>query len=127
LPEAYRSLPRPSSAPDAKASTMCPKTLTNTRKQLKQKRYKSAILLRCSQPLSTNQTPHPTTKQGDNTVAHQPQQASRQHAGVVSGPNSVFSSLACPTKTNVLKKAIVVAHQTLTHYRCRAPHGSSET
>jgi hypothetical protein len=41
---------------------MCPKTLTNTRKQLKQKRYKSAILLRCSQPLSTNQTPHPTTK-----------------------------------------------------------------
>ena len=27
LPEAYRSLPRPSSAPDAKASTVCPKKL----------------------------------------------------------------------------------------------------
>src|SRR5215470_17932196 len=28
LPEAYRSLPRPSSAPDAKTSTACPYTLT---------------------------------------------------------------------------------------------------
>src|SRR5271165_214160 len=31
LPEAYRSLPRPSSALDAKASTMRPLTLTNTK------------------------------------------------------------------------------------------------
>src|SRR5215470_321188 len=30
LPEAYRSLPRPSSAPDAKTSTACPYTLTTT-------------------------------------------------------------------------------------------------
>jgi hypothetical protein len=25
-----------------------------------------SLLARCSQPLSTNQTPHPTTKRGDN-------------------------------------------------------------
>ena len=30
LPEAYRRLPRPSSAPDAKASTVCPKKLEHT-------------------------------------------------------------------------------------------------
>ena len=28
--------------------------------------YNQLLLLRCSQPLSTTQTPHPTTKQGDN-------------------------------------------------------------
>jgi hypothetical protein len=32
LPEAYRSLPRPSSAPDAKTSTACPYTLTTQQK-----------------------------------------------------------------------------------------------
>ena len=31
LPEAYRRLPRPSSAPDAKASTVCPKKLEHTK------------------------------------------------------------------------------------------------
>src|SRR5690242_14981281 len=30
LPEAYRSLPRPSSAPDAQASTVCPSQLDHT-------------------------------------------------------------------------------------------------
>lgn len=32
LPEAYRRLPRPSSAPDAKASTVCPKKLEHTKR-----------------------------------------------------------------------------------------------
>ena len=41
LPGAYRSLPRPSSAPDAKASTVCPKKLGHKR---------------CSRPLCNSQT-----------------------------------------------------------------------
>ena len=47
----------------AKASTMCPKTLT-TQKTTRTKPADTSqqILLRCSQPLSNKQTPHPTTK-----------------------------------------------------------------
>jgi hypothetical protein len=51
LPEAYRRLPRPSSDPDAKASTMCPK-------KLQPKNTKT----RCSRPLYNSQkTNHTTT------------------------------------------------------------------
>ena len=53
LPEAFRRLPRPSSAPLAKAFTVCPLRLGNT-KTLK-------LLTRCSRPLCSSQetTPHP--------------------------------------------------------------------
>ena len=65
---------------------------------LKQKRYKSAILLRCSQPLSNKQTPHPTTKWSDNT---HPKTSTGlgTTAGVVSGPNSVFGRKAVDSTT----------------------------
>jgi hypothetical protein len=43
LPGAYRRLPRPSSAPDAKASTVCPKKLEHNRKT------------RCSRSLCSSQ------------------------------------------------------------------------
>jgi hypothetical protein len=66
-------------------------------------------LLRCSQPLSNKQTPHPTTKTGQH---HQPGHRPRQH-GVVSGPNSVLSDSAA-----LSKRRFVVAHPAATHYRC---------
>jgi hypothetical protein len=54
------------------------------------------ILLRCSQPLSNKQTPHPTTKMKRH---HHLAQRPGQH-GVVSGPNSVFgASLSSNTTT----------------------------
>jgi hypothetical protein len=54
LPEEYRRLPRPSSDPDAKASTMRPQQLENTKtQQTKYRRY--------SRPLyKTQKTTHPT-------------------------------------------------------------------
>ncbi len=46
---------------------------------------KSAILLRCSQPLSNYQTPHPTTKM----AGQHPDPKASSHPSVASGPNSV--------------------------------------
>src|SRR5579875_2953209 len=67
---------------------MRPNTLTTqkTKEKTQLDKQETLLLARCSQPLSTNQTPHPTTKRGDNT----PQQ------GVVSGPNSVPAVLPPP-------------------------------
>ena len=69
LPGAYRRLPRPSSAPDAKASTVCPKKLE----------HKNAT--RCSRSLCSSQntnghqpTPppnHPNPHPGKNTRDHE--------------------------------------------------------
>ena len=53
LPEAYRRLPRPSSAPDAKASTDCSYKLTQHKKS-NTKTLK--INQRCSRPLYSSQT-----------------------------------------------------------------------
>jgi hypothetical protein len=83
LPRAYRRLQRPSSALDAKASTMCPSQLVSqtlnknykdtqphhrhnqgsSRATTKNKRQqpKNLVVARCSRPLSTCQTPHPPT------------------------------------------------------------------
>jgi hypothetical protein len=77
-------------------------------------------LLRCSQPLSNKQTPHPTTKmKRHHHLARRP----GQH-GVVSGPNSVFSDHAAPRQA---RRRFVVVHQAGTHYRCPTPHGPSKT
>ena len=46
---------------------------------------------RCSQPLSTNQTPHPTTKAGQQHASHHTQWPGN-NGPVVSGPNSVSGS-----------------------------------
>jgi hypothetical protein len=43
LPEAYRRLPRPSSAPDAKASTVCPQKLEHTRTIKRSKMLASTV------------------------------------------------------------------------------------
>jgi hypothetical protein len=87
LPRAYRRLQRPSSALDAKASTMCPSQLVSqtlnknhketqphhphnqegneaTTKRIKQQPTppkRAQIAVRCSRPLSTCQTPTPPT------------------------------------------------------------------
>ena len=68
---------------------------------------------RCSQPLSTNQTPHPTTKVEQQHTSH-PTQGPGNCRPVVSKPNSVFSDpppASPPTSTKF------VVHQTPTHYR----------
>ena len=86
LPEAYRRLPRPSSAPDAKASTVRPKKLEHTTtirncktretpptpQPRKGRREKWSLpAKRCSRPLyssqTTTSTPTPTPTQGDGS------------------------------------------------------------
>jgi hypothetical protein len=76
LPEAYRSLPRPSSAPGAQASTVCPQHLdhtkphpeppTHTGRRPRQDTYKQTLcrhtlckteIKRCSRPLCSSQRP----------------------------------------------------------------------
>jgi hypothetical protein len=52
LPGAYRRLPRPSSAPGTKASTVCPKKLEHTRQEQ-----------RCSRPLCSSQNTDRTNPQ----------------------------------------------------------------
>ena len=54
---------------------------------------------RCSQPLSTNQTPHPTTKAGQQHASH-PTQGPGNCGPVVSKPNSVSDDLA-PEETDM--------------------------
>lgn len=90
---------------------------------------------RCSQPLSTNQTPHPTTKdRGNNnhtpttgsgphtlgsTTSGFPHSGRRDDGLVVSKPNSVsddFPGQCFPTGSTF------VVHQTPTHYRSGAIH-----
>jgi hypothetical protein len=63
LPGAYRRLPRPSSAPDAKASTVCPKKLGHTTKQRRSRPLCN------SQKTNGNPDSHPpkATTQGPKT------------------------------------------------------------
>jgi hypothetical protein len=75
------------------------------------------ILLRCSQPLSNKQTPHPTTKTGRH---HQPGHRPGQH-GVVSGPNSVLSDSAAPDKKPTTIRCCAPSRHPL---QAPTPHGS---
>src|ERR1700760_2616225 len=99
---------------------MCPKTLTNTRKQLKQKRYKSAILLRCSQPLSTNQTPHPTTKMERQ---HRPRsQRTKDNTRCCLRTQQCARQFRCPL--DKARKAIRCCAPSPHPLQMRTPHGS---
>jgi hypothetical protein len=101
LPEAYRRLPRPSSAPDAKASTVCPKKLhthkhntNNDRNQNPQPQRLQIPAQRCSRPLCSSQTttsthPKPPTKRDqqqaqppEETNPHPPDTATPHPSGV---------------------------------------------
>ena len=78
-------------------------------------------VIRCSQPLSTNQTPHPTTKAGQQHASH-PTQGPGTNGPVVSGPNSVSgnSFLTGSTKRHPYTGSTFVVHPNHTHYR-RSP------
>jgi hypothetical protein len=104
LPGAYRRLPRPSSAPGAKASTVCPKKLEHTRQNFKDARVHYAVLKTRTEPTpSHHQTTntHPRKKRHDINAVWRPDQPAshrtpphREGPGprkpsVSSGPNSV--------------------------------------
>ena len=79
----------------------------NTKKPTHENPCARTFAARCSQPLSTNQTPHPTTKtrgdnqtnprHGDRTTSGFPQSGRRSDGPVASKPNSVSDdSIAAP-------------------------------
>jgi hypothetical protein len=79
----------------------------------------AAFTARCSQPLSTNQTPHPTTKAGRQPTSTPgfPHSGRRDSGLVVSKPNSVsddFRMTQFPLSHNTF-----VVHRPDTHYRAR--------
>jgi hypothetical protein len=90
LPGAYRRLQRPSSAPGAKASTVCPKklgtTTCTTQQPLSLRRNR-----RCSRPLcSSQETAAPGPPPPARRTAGRPARGKpRPQAPVPSGPNSV--------------------------------------
>jgi hypothetical protein len=93
----------------------------NTRKQLEQNQLKNQqILLRCSQPLSNKQTPHPTTK-----MKRHHHLATGQDNTVLSQDPTVCLALRCLQEDDSLlrtKPAPTTGHQLLTA-RAR-PHAS---
>src|SRR5215475_2682914 len=87
LPEAYRSLPRPSSAPDAKTSTICPYTLTTRQSDATIKMLASTMHFS-----KNNHTPpettHPRNPQPPTPGTHPAQETRDHNRPVPSGPNS---------------------------------------
>ena len=70
----------------------------NTHRNPPPPRAVTTMRARCSQPLSTNQTPHPTTKDGATTspIPGFPHSGRRDSGLVVSKPNSVSDDFAAP-------------------------------
>src|SRR5262249_46902342 len=102
LPEAYRSLPRPSSAPDAKTSTVYPYTLTTTQpKTIKDARIHYALL---------KEQPHTTQ---DNTP-HTPKHPGAQRP-VLSGPNSAPPTQRQKNKLSAHHQETPTPHPPTTH------------
>jgi hypothetical protein len=83
------------------------------------------LRVRCSQPLSTNQTPHPTTKAGrqPSPIPRFPHSGRRDSGLVVSKPNSVSDDFAAPVFSPPTAKRLLL-HPNRTHYRHGPSHES---
>src|SRR5660397_129474 len=94
LPEAYRRLQRPSSAPDAKASTVCSYKLKTKTK-------------RCSRPLYSSQTthPHPQPPPHRRPATSRPRTPT-PHGLVVPHPNLSLIHISEPTRLRRISYAV---------------------
>ena len=76
---------------------------------------------RCSQPLSTNQTPHPTTKarqrQPTQSYPRFPTLGTKRYGPVVSKPNSVSGDSITGRSLNPVPAQRLLCTRTRTHYR----------
>jgi hypothetical protein len=106
-----------------KMSKNCTSTQHKTHPQ---KRRHASCCVRCSQPLSTNQTPHPTTKWSGNKLTTTPDTGDGTHrpgfptgdegrAGLLPQSPIVCLAVAPPQKERTPKMFVV--HQNRTHYR----------
>jgi hypothetical protein len=82
----------------------------------------NSLRVRCSQPLSTNQTPHPTTKDGATTTPYPrfPTTGQRDSGPVASKPNSVLMISRRPRSLDPVNDTRLLLHPNHTHYR-RSP------
>lgn len=86
------------------------------------------LYARCSQPLSTNQTPHPTTKAGQQQTPSEHQNNAWSLAADPHTPPSMRSQgllsqspIVCPAVPSPAKGThVCCVHQTRLHYRGRA-------
>ena len=108
LPEAYRRLPRPSSAPNAKASTDCSYKLTQHNKSWSQN-TKTKINQRCSRPLYSSQTTTNPTQQ------HTQKERPPRGPALRKPPTGCFlrTPTVCPTNTHTQKRARTLAGKSL--------------
>lgn len=108
-----------------KHKTNIQKLHINTQKQPPTEADSHILRARCSQPLSTNQTPHPTTKRGDNnhtltgaTTPGSPPSGRRGHTGLLSQSPIVcsmkFPASPHPRRGTTRKAGMFVVHQNLT-------------
>ena len=86
LPEAYRRLLRPSSAPGAKASTLCTYKLDHKR-SFKDARVHCAVL---KQPTVTTRNPAPTTRTPPTRTAHDQRFDRTRRSRPRQHPNGLF-------------------------------------
>ena len=116
LPEAYRRLPRPSSAPDAKASTVCPHQLTDPRQNSDDARTHYAVHKK--QPTTTppdKHTPPGGRGPGQEHTPHHPTHAHHtagEQRGAAPGARSLRTQ-QCAQPTN--HRTPEVPHPTREH------------
>ena len=117
LPEDYRGLPRPSSAPDAQTSTVCPQQLDHTQDA----RIHYATLNTPPHSRPTTPPPPPHTRALDERATSGHHQRTHPPTGVSSGPNSVPK----PSSTNGFCVPPSHTHHNHTHTE-PAAHGARE-
>jgi hypothetical protein len=97
--------------------------IRHTQKTTTPQRVVTTMRARCSQPLSTNQTPHPTTKtRGDNQSYLRFPQRDKEIAGLLSQSPIVCLAIPSPQtrETRTRCGSTFVVHQTCLHYRGQA-------
>ena len=89
----------------------------HTKRRPPPKRSSHHLRARCSQPLSTNQTPHPTTNSEATTKSYPrfPTTGRRDSGPVASKPNSVSDDFPRPVFPHRLTRLLL--HPNPTHYR----------
>jgi hypothetical protein len=119
LPEEYRRLPRPSSDPDAKASTMRPQQLENTKTNTKTNRRYSRPLYKTQK--TTHPPPQPTHRQATRATGTK-KTPPHQQGPVFSGPNSAPKSKASTPQPPPHQDT---SHHTPSGHSDHTRHGSS--
>ena len=117
LPEAYRRSPRPSSAPDTKASTMRSYTLTTLIKRAANQithnnKQSRRSFIRCSRPLFTNKN----NNKKNNTQVPVPPQPNNVSTRPLHAPSKEHTTHAHNTPKRCIMRVFVTFHPKIKHH-----------